>query len=584
MQNMRESIHENLPALLYALGEANNYSKIAPLRPENFLIKDKTSHEVTLCWEYPCKKDIYFEIYRNKENKEACNETSLVGITKNHDFTDIELQSGTHYFYYIRAVDNITRIKSPFAPKARVQTMLETTEYYRDIYPAPSDVGYTAQFTIEQNRAHFGRNSLFIGVNETKGISYGVIDFKLDTLPPDAIVIDARLSLYPLNRVNAKIEKFGEWSVSFVDRSSVGEISDFDQIHNASVIQTVGATLPSENLTQGIWSHWNFNEYERRLLEEQLKEHESVLFKISGPTKLPLGRDSQMMMFDLGYGSFGGGIHYRPNLYIKYTLPSKTVQIPASKIATIGHEERQEGQLSCGFDKENHKIYGYMEFELDDLPSPEYTVITNAYITIRSRARTRTKEDIRYNVEFVDVDELTHKTIKKCERIEFIGYEVSRTDLQKNKNNHFIFDSYSRQSLEDMHAKGEKSQFIIKPTSSIVKNHLVTWNEDVILTIEYINRRKNPPTPPTDLKISNEGGKIKLSWTNPKEDGFVGVYVVRNRFRTPTNPFDGDKLYAGRDSYTFDSFGNPQIPKYFAIFSYDDVPNYSEPLRGEWQV
>jgi len=554
------------------------------LRPENFLIKDKTSHEVTLCWEYPCKKDIYFEIYRNKENKEACNETSLVGITKNHDFTDIELQSGTHYFYYIRAVDNITRIKSPFAPKARVQTMLETTEYYRAIYPAPSDVGYTAQFTIEQNRAHFGRNSLFIGVNETKGISYGVIDFKLDTLPPDAIVIDARLSLYPLNRVNAKIEKFGEWSVSFVDRSSVGEISDFDQIHNASVIQTVGATLPSENLTQGIWSHWNFNEYERRLLEEQLKEHESVLFKISGPTKLPLGRDSQMMMFDLGYGSFGGGIHYRPNLYIKYTLPSKTVQIPASKIATIGHEERQEGQLSCGFDKENHKIYGYMEFELDDLPSPEYTVITNAYITIRSRARTRTKEDIRYNVEFVDVDELTHKTIKKCERIEFIGYEVSRTDLQKNKNNHFIFDSYSRQSLEDMHAKGEKSQFIIKPTSSIVKNHLVTWNEDVILTIEYINRRKNPPTPPTDLKISNEGGKIKLSWTNPKEDGFVGVYVVRNRFRTPTNPFDGDKLYAGRDSYTFDSFGNPQIPKYFAIFSYDDVPNYSEPLRGEWQV
>ena len=584
MQNMRESIHENFPALLYALSEANNYSKNAPKRPENFLIKDKTSHEVTLFWEYPCKKDIYFEIYRNKENKEACNEGSLVGVTKNHEFTDIELQSGTHYFYYIRAVDNITGIKSPFAPKARVQTILDSTEFYRMIFPTPNDVGYTAEFSKEQNRAHFGRNSLFIGVNESKGISYGVIDFKLDTLPAEAIILDARISLYPLNRVNAKIEKFGEWTVSFIDRDSVGEISDFDQIHNASIVQTVGATLPSDNLTQGIWSHWNFNEYERRLLEEQLKSHKSVLFRVSGPTKLPLGRDSQMMMFDLGYGSFGGGIHYRPNLFIKYTLPSQTIHIPATRVATISTEEINENLLSCGFDKENHKIYGYMEFALDDLPCQECTVITNAYITIKSRSRTRTKEDIRYNVEFVDVDELTHDTIKERERIEFIGYEVSRADLQKNKNNHFIFDSYSRQSLEDMHSRGHKSQFVIKPTSSIVKNHLVTWNEDVILTIEYINRRKNPPLPPTDIKVFNDNGKIKLTWTNPKEDGFVGVYVVRNRFHPPTNPFDGDKLYAGRDNYTYDSFGNPQIAKYFAIFSYDDVPNYSEPLRGEWQL
>jgi len=561
MQNMRESIHENFPALLYALGEANNYSTNAPMRPEKFMIKSRSSHEITLTWEYPCKKDIYFEVYRNKENKEACNEASLVGVTKNHEFIDIELQSGTNYFYYIRAVDNITRIKSPFAPKIRVQTILDSTEFYRTIFPTPNDVGYTAEFSKEQNRAHFGRNSLFIGVNESKGISYGVIDFKLDTLPIEAIVLDARISLYPLNRVNAKIEKFGEWSVSFIERESVGEISDFDQIHNATIIQTVGATLPSDNLTQGIWSHWSFNEYERRLLEDQLKTHKSVLFKISGPTKLPLGRDSQMMMFDLGYGGFGGGIHYRPNLFIKYTLPSQTIQIPASRVATVTVEEINENQLLCGFDKENHKIYGYMEFGLEDLPCPDCTVITNAYITIKSRFRTRTKEDIRYNVEFVDVEELTHKTIKERERIEFIGYEVSRADLQKNKNKN-----------------------IIKPTSSIVKNHLVTWQEDVTLTVEYINRRKNPPLPPTDIKVFNDGGKVKLTWTNPKEDGFVGVYVVRNRFHPPSNPFDGDKLYAGRDNYTYDSFGNPQISKYFAIFSYDDVPNYSKPLQGEWQI
>lgn len=53
--------------------------------------------------------------------------------------------------------------------------------------------------------------------------------------------------------------------------------------------------------------------------------------------------------------------------------------------------------------------------------------------------------------------------------------------------------------------------------------------------------------------------------------------MVRNRFHPPKSPFDGVKLYGGKDEYTYDSFGNPNIPKYYSIFSYDDVPNYSAP-------
>ena len=40
---------------------------------------------------------------------------------------------------------------------------------------------------------------------------------------------------------------------------------------------------------------------------------------------------------------------------------------------------------------------------------------------------------------------------------------------------------------------------------------------------------------------------------------------------------DGIKLYGGPDEYTFDDFGNQNIPKYYAVFSYDNVPNYSTP-------
>lgn len=578
MQNMSESIHENIPALLYALSEAQNYSKNAPLRASNFIVESKTSKEVTLKWEYEDTKNIYFEIYRNTENKKAYNHSSLVGVTTKTTFTDIELNSSKNYYYSIRAIHSITGIKSPFAPQLRVQTELENNEFFRTIFPAPTAVGYTAQKTLEQNRSHFGTNSLFIGVSKNRGICYGVMDFSLDSLPKDAIIKEAKLSLYPLNRVNAKIEKYGEWSISFVDKESVADITDFTQIDQCELLQTLGMTIPSQKLTQGIWSHWQFNDYEKKLLQAQLQEHNSALFRISGPTSLPLGRDSQMMLFDLGYGQFGGGIHYRPNLYVKYTIPEQTLEIPAKNLATVFKDQVIQEKLSCGFDEENTKIYGYMEFDLKSLPDFNKTVMTEAYITIKNKTRTKSKQDIRYNVEFIDVHELKHADVKERERIEFIGYEVSHADLQEQKKHHFIFDSFSRLSLEQRHQNNTQTKFIIKPTSSITKNHIVEWEKDALLTIKYIQRRRYPLPKPTNPKILQENGRLKLSWENPKDKDFVGVFVVRNRFHPPSNPYDGDKLYAGKDNYTFDDFGSPKISKYFGVFSYDDVPNYSEPL------
>jgi hypothetical protein len=583
MQNMSGSIHENIPALLYALNEARSYSHSAPKRPQDFILESKTSKEVKLKWEYDSLENIYFEIYRNSQNKEAYNESSLVGITTQTSFTDIELTSGKDYYYSLRAINDTTGVKSPFATQLRVQTELENYEFFRTIFPAPSAIGYTAEKTLERNRSHFGKNSLFIGVSESRGISYGVMNFSLESLPKDAIIIEARLSLYPLNRVNAKIEKFGSWSISFVDKQSVSDITDYNQIDRCEILQTLGESVPSEQLTQGIWSHWLLNDYERKLLQTQLQEYNSVLFRISGPTSLPLGRDSQMMMFDLGYGGFGGGIHYRPNLYVKYTVPEQKLELPALNVATVYKDEIVKGELSCGFDEENNKIYGFMEFDLSSLPDFNTTVITEAYISIKNNTKTKSKHDINYNVEFVDIDELKHSDIKKRERIEFIGYEVNHADLKEQKKHYFIFDSFSRLSLEQRHQESAQARFIIKPTSSITKDHLVKWGKDASLTVEYIHRRRNPIAKPKNLKIVYENGKIKLTWENPVDKDFVGVYVVRNRFHPPSNPYDGDKLYAGKDNYTLDDFGSPKISKHFAVFSYDSVPNYSEPLLGYYE-
>ncbi len=588
MQNMKESIDENIPALLRTLGEAQNYSKNAPHRVDNFHIDSYTSNEVTLSWDYERNKDIYFQIFRNTENKEVCNESNLICETYNNTFTDIQLRSGTAYYYYIRAVNNLTRVKSAFAPKTKIKTLLEADEFSKMIYPKPNDVGYVSSKLVEKNRKHFGKNSLFIGINETKGISYGVMQFDLGNIPKDAIIKDVNISLYPLNRVNAKIEKYGEWSISFVDTQSVSQLYDYEQIENSKIIETLGQTIPSEQLTQGKWSHWYFNEVEKDILQTQLKNGK-VLFKITGPTTLPEGRDSQIMMFDLGYGNFGGGIHYRPNIDIKYTIPNKKIIIEASKTLSICDNKLNSENLICGFDQNNNKIYGLMEFNLDSLPDFKQTIITNSYIEIKNKSATKTKQDIRYNVEFVDIEDTNYETVRNRDRIEFIGYEVSRADLQKNKTHKFIFDNYSRLALEDIHKHNKNAKFIIKPTSSDIKNHIVDWygkdkKNSVKLIVNYINRRKEPVDQILNLQISIEKNKIKLKWDNPLDEDFKGVYVVRNRFHAPKNHLDGDKIYAGRDNYTYDNFGNINIDKYYAIFTYDNVPNYSEPITTKYRI
>jgi len=588
MQNMQESIDENIPALLRTLGEARNYSKYAPVRVADFNVSEVNFNEIYLEWDYEQNKDIYFQIFRNTENKESCTEKNLICETYNTNFKDIQLESGKSYYYYIRAVSSLTNAKSPFAPKLRVQTLLERDEYSKIIFPLSNEVGYVASKLLESNRGHFGVNSLFIGVNETKGVSYGVVKFNIEQIPNDAIIKDARISLYPLNRVNAKIEKYGEWIISFIDQDSVTDIKDFEQIENAHSIETLGNSIPSQQLTQGIWSHWNFNKNEMNILQKELSKG-SVLFKISGPTTLPEGRDSQMMMFDLGYGKFGGGIHYRPHIDIKYTIPGQEIKLESSEIVTILKDELIEDKLLCGFDKNNNKIYGLMKFNLNNLPDSSETVITDSYIEIKNKSCTKTKSDIRYNIEFVDIDTLSYESIQNRERIEFIGYEVSRSDLQKDKTHKFLFDNYSKLALEDIHKNNKTANFVIKATSSDVKNHIVDWygkdsKNSVKLVIKYIKRRKEPTKNISNIKLVEENNRIKLSWENPKDENFKGVYVVRNRFHKPLNHLDGDKIYAGTDNYTYDTFASLDIPKYYSFFTYDTVPNYSNSITISYKI
>ena len=577
MKSMSGSINENIPALKMAFGEVINYSSAAPRRVDEFTIECRDATSVTLVWKYEQRDDIFFEIYRSTKDKDACNESTKVGIVSENKFTDRDLNSSTNYHYTIRAVNKNTGFKSPFAPIVKIRTALEDDEFFKLIFAGKSGTGYVGENTQEQNRSHFGLNSLFVGINKSKGICDAVMSFDLDTIPDNAIIKSARFYIYPMNRVGAKIEKFGEWNLSLLDQDSFSEITDFNEVENAQTKGVMGRAIQSSNLTQGIWNHWSFSRHECKLLQEEIHNKKAV-FRIDGPKTLPDGEDSQMMQFDIGYGQFGGGIQYRPILDIKYTLENEKIKLSASTLSTICRDKTDD-TLKSGFDNEGNRVYGYMDFDLSQLPDPQETIITQCALRIRNTNTFKTKSDIRYYVELVEVDEVgSYEDIKSREKIEYIGYEVAESDLNKKECQYFKFDTLSKIALDEMHQEGKTLKLVIKPTSSSgMKNRVIEWHEDAELVVKYIQKRRTAIANVENLKISKENKMIKLSWDTIDDDVLNGYYVVRNSFHTPKHFMDGVKIYGGKDTYTYDNFASYDKEKYYSVFSYDDVPNFSEP-------
>jgi len=552
MKSMSGSINENIPALKMAFAEVINYSSYAPRRVEEFTIESRDATSVKLVWKYEKRDDIFFEIYRSTKDKDACNERTKIGIAGDNYFENTDLASSTNYHYTIRAVNKNTGYKSAFAPIVKVRTWLEDDEFFKLIFANKSGTGYVGQYTQEQNRAHFGQNSLFVGINKSKGICDAVMSFDFDSIPENAIIKSAKFYLYPMNRVGAKIEKFGEWNLSLLEAESFSEVTDFDEIENAKSKGTVGQAIKSSQLTQGIWNSWKFSSHECKLLQAEIANG-SATFRVDGPKTLPDGEDSQMMQFDIGYGQFGGGIHYRPILDIKYTVENEKIKLPAVALSTISKVSIEEG-LKSGFDKEGHRVYGYLNFDLSQLPDPENTMITQCALRIRNNNTFKKKSDVRYYVELVEVDEVgTYDDIKNREKIEYIGYEVAESDLNSKECQYFKFDTLSKIALDEMHQEGKTLKLVIKPTSSLgMKNRIVEWNEDVSLVVKYIEKRRNPVAAVENLTLSKENKMIKLSWDKVQDEALSGYYVVRNSFHTPKHFMDGVKIYGGKDTYTYE--------------------------------
>ena len=585
IEHMSENIQENIPALMIALGEVNNYKKDNSLkRVESFIATNVSSKEVELTWDYEEDETIYFEIYRSKKKKGFAQASNRIGMTKLHTYTDSNLDSSTNNYYYIRAVCKEKVVKSAFAQMVSVRTQPAENMFSKILYPSADSVGYVGEKT-KKNSEHFGKNSLFVGISKQKGECFGVSSFSLTTIPENAIITNASISFYPMNRVSVQVESYGEWRVGQIDERNLDSLDSFDDIKNAKVLSYIDRPTGSAQLSQGIWRTYDFAAQEIAVLQKSLKRREAC-FRMEGPSSLPLDRASQLMQWDIGYGKFSGGLSFRPKLDISYTIDEAKLDLLASNEITLKKDSIKENKLNSGFDKNGDIVYALIEFDLTNLPDMENTVITSAFIDMEA-ININSKNILRFHIEMIQPieGELTYEKIEKREIIERIGYDVSVSDIQDSPKQRFVFDKYAISELIEMSMKTPKALFVITATSE--KEPCKTENVDWVdskrvkrpsLTLNYIKKRRNAPSQVLNLKASVENSIVKLSWDNPDDDGYRGSIVVKNPFRVPCSAYDGQKLYGGIDNYTYDNFGDKEMHKYYAVFSYDDVPNFSEPV------
>jgi hypothetical protein len=476
-------------------------------------------------------------------------------------------------------VSKSKKLKSPFAPRVQIKTLPAHDEFYRIYHPIASRTGYVSSKSTK-NSEHFGSNSLFVGVNENKGVSYAMLSFPLKSIPNDIEIVGAKFMLYAMNRVGATIEKYGEWNVSIVDQ--IEDITSFKSVEECVSSCAIGKAFGSHRLSQGKWHEWEFNSFNLATLSEHLS-HDEVIFKVEGPKSLPIGRASQMMQYDIGYGAFGFGLAFRPKLEILYKRKPKVLELSPKTVHTLKVDEISDG-LSCGYDSSGKKVYTLMDFDLSELGEYDNTIITNAYIKLQSTT-TYIKDDIRFHIEMIDKNkEFDYQAMQNRDTIESIGYDVSSNELSKKDEQLFVFDTHGLMAVNNILRNCEQdASFIMRPTSAkkVVKNKIVSWSTSQEslpkLVLEYIHKRRSALDKIEHFSYTTDGSQLKLTWKNPNDEEFVGVWVVKNSFREPKSPFDGQKVYAGRDEYTFDSFGSLDRSKYFAIFTYDNVPNFSQP-------
>lgn len=191
--------------------------------------------------------------------------------------------------------------------------------------PYPDRVGWVVS---GQGGNHFGESHLYAGISQGR-IYHGAFQFDLSFLPPGSSVYYAAVELTGSN--DQRLAQGGTWSVQMlgIDVDPDWAKHGFDEIHGASVFDTLAPSLKSTDLVKGKTYVFVLNAQQRAELERRIFRG-VVSFRIDGP---PSGIEN-LFGWDSGYGSESTG--KGPVLRLAVALPSTPVTAGADRMPGLG--------------------------------------------------------------------------------------------------------------------------------------------------------------------------------------------------------------------------------------------------------
>ncbi len=163
--------------------------------------------------------------------------------------------------------------------------------------PAPEDVGYVPQISANQSRVnHLGYPTIYSGMwTSGRNRHFGMVQFRLDSLPAGARILDARLEMIGQDR--AFIDS-GEWTVQLLEPSidAGWRSASFDQVRTAVSLARIGPVLGEFELAEGRTNAFGFSPDQLGLIEARLGSSRRISFRADGPS----GEDNNLFAWHSG--------------------------------------------------------------------------------------------------------------------------------------------------------------------------------------------------------------------------------------------------------------------------------------------
>lgn len=176
-------------------------------------------------------------------------------------------------------------------------------------------------------------------------------------------------------------------------------------------------------------------------------------------------------------------------------------------------------------------------------------------------------------------------------------YDINHSHEPINESNFYSEPTFHEKTIKveelEQHGKmnsyrivgltgGQLSYFAIKASDSFGNISPISNVVSVTLPGGKFIKENTDTTPPamvSEVQAIGFDRVITIWWRNPDDPDFTRTQVVRNKDHYPTHPSDGDIIYTGHGDVLSDSPLKNNSTYYYAIFTHDDVPNYSLPVK-----